>query len=55
MGAVLVILAFVLGGASMWLLVPGVFFIAVGAVDICVFAPLFKMPLSGKTVRAAVN
>ena len=30
----------------------GVFFIAVGVLDVCVFAPLFKMPLSGKKVRS---
>lgn len=30
----------------------GAFFIAVGLFDVCVFAPLFKLPLSGKKVRA---
>ena len=38
--------------ASWILIVLGLFFMAVGALDICVFAPLFKMPLSGKKVRA---
>ena len=35
-----------------WLDLLGAFFIAVGVFDVCVFAPLFKMPLSGKAVRA---
>ncbi len=53
-GVVLIVLAFVLGGGWLWLLAPGAFFVAVGALDVCVFAPLFKMPLSGKKVRATV-
>jgi hypothetical protein len=53
-GVVLIVLAFVLAGGWLWLLAPGVFFVAVGALDVCVFAPLFGMPLSGKKVRAAL-
>ena len=30
----------------------GVFFIAVGVFDVCVFAPLFKMSFSGKQIRS---
>lgn len=30
----------------------GLFFIIVGAFDVCVFAPLFKMPFTGKDIRA---
>ena len=51
-GVILIVLGVVLGGGGLWLLLPGVFFLAVGLVDVCVFAPLFKMPLSGKKVRA---
>lgn len=54
-GVVLIIVAAVLGGAWWWLAAPGVFFIAVGVVDVCVFAPLFRMPLSGAKVRAQVQ
>jgi hypothetical protein len=53
-GVVLIVLALVLGGGWLWLLAPGAFFVAVGALDVCVFAPLFGMPLSGKKVRATV-
>jgi hypothetical protein len=53
-GVVLIVLAFAVGGAWLWLLAPGVFFLGVGIVDVCVFAPLFKLPLSGKKVRASV-
>ena len=30
----------------------GLFFIIVGAFDVCVLAPLFKMPFNGKDIRA---
>ena len=30
----------------------GIFFIVVGTFDVCVFAPLFKMPFNGKDIRA---
>lgn len=29
----------------------GLFFIVVGAFDVCVLAPLFKLPSSGKAIR----
>jgi len=48
-GAVFLIWGLTAG--NVWLDILGVFFVAVGALDICVFAPLFKMPLSGKKVR----
>ena len=47
-----VVLAIGITGNNIWLDLLGLFFIAVGALDICVFAPLFKLPLSGKKVRA---
>jgi hypothetical protein len=33
----------------------GVFFVAVGAVDVCVFAPLFGKPFSGKALRLELS
>ena len=48
----LVVLVVGIVGNNIWLDLLGVFFIAVGVIDICVFAPLFKLPLSGKKVRA---
>jgi hypothetical protein len=30
----------------------GVVFIAVGVFDVCLLAPMFRQPLSGKAVRA---
>jgi hypothetical protein len=33
----------------------GLVFIAVGVFDVCLLAPLFKQPLSGKAVRAGLK
>ncbi len=41
-----------LGGVWLILAGVGVVFIAVGVFDVCLLAPLFKQPLSGKAVRA---
>lgn len=41
-----------LGGAWFILAAVGVVFVAVGVFDICLLAPLFRQPLSGKAVRA---
>lgn len=48
-------LAFI--GWGMWvnetlLYIAGLFFIIVGAFDVCVFGPLFKMPFKGADIRA---
>ncbi|WP_291377895.1 YgaP-like transmembrane domain [Demequina sp.] len=51
-GLALVAVGFVLGGAWLALVGVGVVFIAVGVFDICLLAPLFKQPFSGKAVRA---
>ena len=52
-GAVLLVLAFVVGGAWAWVLgVLGVVFVAVGALDVCLLAPLFGKPLRGRDFRA---
>jgi hypothetical protein len=48
-------LGFIVWAASIneaLLYIPGLFFIAVGVFDVCVFAPLFKMPFNGKGIRA---
>ena len=51
-GIVLLILAFVVGGAGGWILgILGVFFVLVGAMNVCVLAPLFGGPLRGADVR----
>ena len=47
-----VVLVWGMVAGNVWLDLLGVFFIAVGVFDVCVFAPLFKMPLSGKKVRS---
>lgn len=47
-----VVLVWGIVAGNVWLDLLGAFFIAVGVFDVCVFAPLFKMPLSGKKVRA---
>ena len=31
--------------------IAGLFFVVVGAFDICVLAPIFKLPTSGKLIR----
>jgi hypothetical protein len=54
-GVALVVVGAVLGGG--WLVVAlfGLVFIAVGVFDVCLLAPLFKQPLSGKAVRAGLT
>jgi hypothetical protein len=51
-GLVLLGVGVALGGAWLILAGVGVVFIAVGVFGICLLAPLFKQPLSGKAVRA---
>ena len=48
-GAVLLALAFVAGGIWTWILgVLGVVFVAVGALEVCLLAPLVGKPLRGR-------
>jgi hypothetical protein len=54
-GAALIALGVTLGGAWWIAAAVGVVFVAVGVFDVCLFAPLFKQPFSGKAVRAKVN
>lgn len=40
------------GGAGGWVMFAiGVFLVLVGALDVCVFAPLFGKPFTGKRLR----
>ena len=50
-GIALIVVGFLLGGGWIALGVVGVLFVAVGLFDICLLAPLFGQPLSGKAVR----
>ncbi len=52
-GAALIAVGLVVGGGGGWVLVAfGAVFVAVGLFDVCLLAPLFKKPLSGKAFRA---
>ena len=50
-GVVLIVVGFSLGGWWIALGIVGLLFVAVGVFDVCLLAPLFGQPLSGKAVR----
>ncbi len=54
-GFILFGLGIALSGAWLILSAVGVVFIAVGVFDVCLLAPLFKQPMSGKAVRAGLK
>jgi len=54
-GLILFGIGVALGGAWYILAAVGLVFIAVGVFDVCLLAPLFKQPLSGKAVRAGLK
>ncbi len=54
-GVALVAVGLVLGGGWLLLALVGLVFIAVGVFDVCLLAPLFRQPLSGKAVRAGLK
>lgn len=54
-GVVLIALAVVLGGWGWLLAVVGVVFVLVGALDVCLLAPLAGRPLRGAAFRATVS
>ncbi len=54
-GLVLFGIGVAMGGAWVILSAVGVVFMAVGVFDVCLLAPLFKQPLSGKKVRAGLK
>lgn len=55
-GIALLVLAFVTGGTWGWILgLVGVFFVAVGALDVCLLAPLLGKPVRGRDIRAGMR
>jgi len=54
-GFILFAIGISVSGAWLILSVVGLVFIAVGVFDVCLLAPLFKQPLSGKKVRAGLK
>jgi hypothetical protein len=50
-GVALIALGASLGGAWLALAVVGLVPLLAGVFDVCIFAPLFGQPLSGKTIR----
>jgi hypothetical protein len=50
-GVALLIIGFAFGGAWIALSVVGLLFVAVGVFDVCLLAPLFGRPISGKANR----
>lgn len=54
-GVALIVVGAVVGGGWLALAVVGVVFVAVGVFDVCLLAPLFKQPFSGKAVRAKLD
>ena len=50
-GIAFIIIGFALGGGWIALGIVGLVFVAVGVFDICLLAPLFGQPISGKAVR----
>ncbi|MES2092521.1 MAG: DUF2892 domain-containing protein [Actinomycetota bacterium] len=53
-GLVLIVLAIALGGWWWLLAIVGAVFIAAGAFDFCLLAPLFGKPLQGRKFRASL-
>ncbi len=55
-GVVLLVLAFVVGGAWAWVLgILGIVFVAVGLFDVCLLAPLSRLPFKGGDIRARTH
>ncbi len=54
-GLALIVAGALAGGGWLALAAVGVVFVAVGVFDVCLLAPLFKQPFSGKAVRAKLN
>ncbi len=52
-GVILIALGVALGGAGWVLAVVGLVFVLVGALDVCLLAPLAGKPLRGAAFRAA--
>ena len=54
-GVILVAAGLALGGWGWALAAVGVVFVLVGAVDVCLIAPLARKPLHGEAFRAALS
>jgi Inner membrane protein YgaP-like, transmembrane domain len=54
-GLALIIIGLVLGGVGYVLVVVGLVPLLAGAFDVCVFAPLARMPFAGKAFREAAG
>lgn len=54
-GVALIVAGVLIGGGALALAGVGVVFVAVGVFDVCLLAPLFKQPMSGKAVRAGLK
>jgi hypothetical protein len=54
-GAAMIAIGIAIGGGWIALSVVGVLPLATGALDVCLFAPLARMPLAGKAFRKAIN
>lgn len=52
-GAVFIVVGVVAGGSYLILAGLGALFVLVGALDVCLLAPLFGKPMSGKAFRAS--
>lgn len=51
-GIVLIVIGALTGGAGWIIAIVGLVPLLAGVFDVCLFAPLFKQPLSGKAIRA---
>lgn len=54
-GIALIVIGAVIGGGGWVLAVVGLVPLAAGALDVCLFAPLFKQPMKGSEVRAKLG
>lgn len=54
-GVVLIAVGVLLGGGWWALAVVGLVPLAAGILDVCVFAPLFRLPFAGAGLRAATT
>jgi hypothetical protein len=52
-GAALIAIGTILGGGWLVLVVVGLLPLATGLLDVCLFAPLFRKPFSGRRFRQA--
>ena len=51
-GVVFIVSGIIIGGADLWLLVPGAIFLIAAILDVCVLAPFIGRPVRGKKFRS---